>query len=186
MARLRLLDSATVPIGGRNLFDTGDPGAIVAALAQVPELLQPTLAFVGAALGPGAASARHKEIVILRTSSRQRCRFCTDAHTPVALDAGLSPDEVRTLRGEGDAAVDDLFADPAERALVAWVDALASATGPLADDVWGQVRSHWPEHVLVELAVTLGATLFLNRFATGFELPSSPDVVERLAAEGWS
>ena len=184
MARLRLLDADTVPIGAQHLFESGDPGAIVAALAQVPELVEPTLAFVGAALGSGAADARHKEIAILRTSALQRCRFCTASHTVEALETGLSPDEVRALRGERP--VDAVFTDPAERALVAWVDAMAGATGPLDDDTFDEARAHWPEHILVELSVTVGATLFLNRFATGFELPSSAAVTTRLAAEGWS
>ena len=32
--------------------------------------------------------------------------------------------------------------------------------------------------------MTIGATMFLNRFATGFELPTASHVLERLASEG--
>jgi AhpD family alkylhydroperoxidase len=182
MARLRLLDSTTAPLGCRPHFEGRDPGPIVAALAQVPELLAPTVAFLGAALGPGAASLRHKEMAILRTSWLQGCRYCTQAHTAVALDAGLSPDEVRALRGEP---LEDAFSDPAERVLLDWIDATA-AGGPVHDRVWDNVRAFWPEHILVEVSVTIGATLFLNRFATGFELPSAETVIERLTTEGWT
>jgi hypothetical protein len=41
----------------------------------------------------------------------------------VALDSGLTRDEVRGLRG--DVPVDDAFAEPADRALIAWCDAVA-------------------------------------------------------------
>jgi hypothetical protein len=40
--------------------------------------------------------------------------------------------------------------------------------------------------VLVELTVTVGATMFLNRFATGLRLPTSPAQLERLRAEGFA
>ena len=57
---------------------------------------------------------------------------------------------------------------------------------PIPDDVWAEARAHWAEHELVEVAVTVGATMFLNRFATGLQLPTSPQVLERLTAEGLS
>jgi AhpD family alkylhydroperoxidase len=176
MARVELLDEATAPITAHRYFADGDPGPIVAALATVPELLAPALGFIGPALAPGAASIRHTEFAILRTSVLQGCRYCISAHTGAALDAGLTPDEVGALRG--DRPLEEGFADEAERALITWIDAMAGSTGPVPDDVWQQARASWPEYVLVELAVTIGATIFLNRFATGFELPAAPDPLE--------
>ena len=184
MARIDLLDASTAPITARQFFDGGDPGPIVAALANVPELLGPALGFVGAALGRGAATTRHKEFAILRTSALQGCRYCIHAHTTVALDVGLTTDEVRSLRGE--VPTDEAFPDEPERALLGWIDALAGASGPIPAEVWDRARKHWPDHLLMELSVTVGATLFLNRFATGFELPTSPGVLERLETEGMS
>jgi AhpD family alkylhydroperoxidase len=176
MARVELLDETTAPITAHPFFANDDPGPIVGALATVPELLAPVLGFVGAALTPGAASIRHTEFAILRTSVLQGCRYCVSAHTAVALDAGLVPDEVHALRGERP--LEEAFADEAERALITWIDAMAGSTGPVPDDVWHAARARWPEHVLVELAVTVGATMFLNRFATGFELPAARDPLE--------
>jgi AhpD family alkylhydroperoxidase len=182
MARVDLLDASSAPITVREFFADGDPGPIVAALANVPELVAPTLGFVAAALGPGAASTRHKEFAILRASALQGCRYCVHAHSAVSLDVGLSLDEVRALRGE--MAVDEVFTDEAERRLIEWIDALAGATGPVPETVWSAATVHWPAHILVELTVTVGATMFLNRFATGLELPSSADVTDRLDAIG--
>lgn len=178
MARVELLDAASAPLLAQACFGNGDPGPIVAALATVPELLGPTLGFVGAALGDGAVSTRHKEFAILRTSVLQGCRYCIHAHTAVALDAGLSVDEVRALRGE--VPIEVGFPDDAERALIGWIDAVAGAAGPVLDDVWTAARARWLAHELVELTVTIGATMFLNRLATGLELPSSTAVFDRL------
>ena len=181
MSRIELLDVTTAPITAQSYFADGDPGPIVAALANVPELLGPTLAFVGAALGQAAATTRHKEFAILRTSVLMGCRYCVHAHTAVALDVGLDVLEVRALRGE--VPIEEAFPDEAERALVRWIDAMAGASGPVGDDIWSSARAMWPDHLLVELSVTIGATLFLNRFATGFELPTSQGVLDRLGRE---
>lgn len=184
MPRIELPGLEQAPLTTKPYFAGGDPGPIVAALAQVPELLAPTLAFVGAALGPGAAGIRYKEFAILRTSALQGCRYCIHAHTTVAVDAGLTADEVRALRGE--IPLDTAFPDEAERTLLRWIDAMAGSTGPIADSTWSPARRWWPDHLLVELATTIGATLFLNRFATGFELPTSPEVVDRLCETGFA
>ena len=184
MSRVELLDASTAPLPAQQYFANGDPGPIVAALATVPELLGPALGFVGPALSAGAIGVRAKEFAILRTSALQGCTYCIHAHTTVSLDVGLTPDEVRALRGE--LPLEEGFPSPEERALIGWIDALAGATGPIPDDVWTQARAHWGEHDLVEISVTVGATMFLNRFATGFQLPTAPHVLERLAAEGMS
>lgn len=184
MARLELLDQSTAPLIAQAYFAGGDPGPIVAALANVPELLGPTLAFIGAALGNGASSTRHKEFAILRTSALQGCTYCIHAHTTVALDVGLTPAEVRGLRGE--LSLEEAFPDQAEQHLIRWIDAMAGATGPVPDDVWASARAGTPDHLLAELSVTIGATMFLNRFATGFQLPTAAGVLERLESEGWS
>ena len=182
MARVELLNAATAPIAARRFFDGADPGPIVASLANVPELLGPTLGFIGAALGDGAAAIRHKEFAILRTSALQRCRYCVHAHTVVALDVGLTPEEIRGLRGE--IPLDDAFPDLAERRLLRWIDAMAATTGPVPDDVWEDARAFFADYLLIELSATIGATLFLNRFATGFELPTAEHTLARLAKEG--
>ncbi len=183
MSRIDLLGPDAAPLTAQQFFASGDPGPIVAALANVPELLGPTLGFVGAALGPGAASTRHKEFAILRTSALLGCRYCIHAHTTVAVDVGLTPPEVRALRGE--LPLEDAFDDPAELVLIRWIDAMAGATGPVPDEVWDATRAVWADHLLVELSVTIGATMFLNRFATGFELPTASDVLDRLEREGF-
>ncbi len=123
---------------------------------------------------------RDKEIVILRTSAVMGCRYCTEAHTVVALDSGLRLDEVRALRGE--LPVADAFPDSGDRALVAWCDAVAHgvdvdlerARPALGDD----------DARVVELTLLVATTVLLNRYATALGLPTSPDVRDRLVREG--
>lgn len=178
--RVRLIDAASAPLLARDLFGSGDPGPIVASLAQVPELLGPTLPFLGAVLGPSFVSLRETEMVILRTSSVMGCRYCTEAHSVVALDSGLSLAEVRGLRGELPLA--DSFPDDAEQALLAWCDAVAFG---VESDIEQARRALVVDDARVVALTLLAATIImLNRYATALALPTSPDVRERLVQEG--
>jgi AhpD family alkylhydroperoxidase len=181
---VELLDREEAPLLARRFYGDGRPSPITASLAQVPELLEVTLPFVGAALGPGALDLRAKEIAILRTSALLECRYCVQTHSAVALDAGLSDDEVRALRGERP--VDAVFADERERAMLAWIDAVALGRGPVATEVRDRVTGVLEEHELVELTVTVGATVMLNRYCTALDLPTSAETISRLAARGFA
>jgi len=178
---VELITAEGAPLLARPFFTSGDPGPITAALAQVPELLEATAPFLGAVLGPSALPERLKEIVILRTSARASCRYCVEAHTVVARDAGLSVPEVRALRGELEAGEE--FADPAERAVIGWCDELVGA-GPVQAASAARLGESFADHEVVELTLLAVTTLLLNRFCTALGLPTSPQVLARLAAEG--
>lgn len=184
MPLIELIDERYAPLLVRDLFAGGDPGPIVAALAQVPELCEATLPFIGAALGPSLVPARLKEIAILRTSALAGCRYCVDAHTAVALDVGLSQQEIMVLRGEEPER--EQFTAPGERALLTWVEEVAAGRGQVPAAVGHELRRHLPDHVIVELTVTVGATLFLNRFATALGLPTSAETTARIASAGFT
>ena len=97
MPLVNSLSSDEVPITVRAFFANGDPGPIVSTLAHVPELMKKTLPFIGAALGASGISLRTKEIVILRTSAQQACKYCVQTHCYAARHAGLSLEEVQAL-----------------------------------------------------------------------------------------
>jgi len=178
-----LVGPVQAPLLARPYCADGDPCPTVAALAQVPELLETAMPFPSAALGPSGIDWRTKEIVIVRTSALAGCRYCVQTYTVVALDAGLNHGEVRALRT--DIAVADAFSDPRELALLGWVDIVAG-TGPVADSARAAVRGHWAAHEVVELTALVGTTLLPNRFATALAVPTGPDTMSRLATEGLS
>lgn len=182
VSTVRLVDAEQAPLLARPYYADGDPGPIVGALAQVPELLTAAVPFLSAVPGPSAIGWRTKEIVIVRTSVLQQCRYCVQTHTVVALDAGLSRAEVTALRGGGPA--DRVFADPAERVLLGWIDAVALGRGPVDEQTTAEMARRWADHEIVELTAVIGATLMLNRFATALELPTGAATLERLDAEG--
>ena len=179
------MEADQAPLLVRHLFAHGDPGVIARALATVPEVAEVAMPFLSAALGPGAVAPDIKETVILRTSAVLACRYCVDAHTVVALDMGLDHDRVRALRdtaaGHRPPGVDDATAS-----LIAWIDAVATGKGPVADELHRAVAERFPDHQIVELVVTLAATMFLNRLCTALALPSSSATLARLVTAGFS
>ena len=180
MSRVALIDGAQAPLKARPFYADGEPAVITRALAQVPELLEKAMPFIGAIYGPSAIAQRPKEIVVLRTSARYGCRFCTQTHSAVARRAGLTVEEVRWLRAaSGDVALED----EAERVLVRWTDRMADAGAPIGEEIHSALAAHYADHEIVELTMIAGATMMLNRFCTALDLPTSPATLEALAAE---
>lgn len=183
MSRVQLIDSSTAPLPARRYFEKGDPGPIVAALAQVPELLDVAAPFISLVLGPIALAIRTKELVILRTSALMHCRYCTQSHAYVALNEGFPPQVVKALMsGPGCEFVDD----PAEVALLKWVDSVVSGDQSQASGATTQLSKHFDDAALVELTALLGATMMLNVFCTTLELPTSAAALQGLREAGLS
>ena len=165
MAKVELVRSERAPLLARPYYESGDPGPIAAALANVPELMDVALPFIDTVLGATSVEPRLKEIVVLRVSSANGCRYCTETHTGVARRMGFAAGELAALLGEGPA--------PAgwsgrERALLEFSTALSHQP----DTAVELLRPWFAEHEIVEL-VTLGSvTVMLNRFATALELPT--------------
>jgi len=181
-ALVELVDRAQAPLLARRFYGDGPASPITASLAQVPELLEVALPFIGAALGPGSLDVREKELAILRTSALLECRYCVQTHTVVALDCGLREGEVRALRGEEP--LDVAFQSEREQAMLGWIDAVALGRGPVDPGAQARATAVLADHELVELTLAVTATLMLNRYCTALDLPTSPATLARLAEAG--
>jgi AhpD family alkylhydroperoxidase len=159
----RLDDPANAPLLARAYLAGHPPSPLVAVLANVPELLEATSSFMEVVYGPTSLPERIKEIVVLRVSALNGCRYCTRVHTPIAFDAGLSAAEIDSLRGEG--AVPGSFTDR-ERSAMLFAEAMCTES----ENAVPAGRSAFADYELVELGVVAGATIFLNRFAKAMGL----------------
>ena len=178
-----LIEAEQAPILARPFYPReGAVSPLTASLAHVPEVLEVALPFVGRVLGPTSVAARTKEIVVLRCSALMECRYCVETHTALALDSGLSREEVLSLRGEREAA--SVFCDEAELALIAWVEAVALGRGAAPAEVTARARQAMDAPQLVELTLVAAATLMLNRFCSSLGLATGPAALARLAEEG--
>ncbi len=181
-ARVPLLAEDQAPLSVRPLFAGGDPGPIARSLAQVPELVQTALPFIGQALRGSLVDRRTAELVIVRASALLECIYCTLTHAAIALDADVDAGEVRelcdTTGGLGS------FSDRREIALLRWVDEVAAGKGEVPDEVADSLAAHVDDAVIVELAAMVGCTIFLNRYCTALRLPVSAASLARLAEAG--
>jgi AhpD family alkylhydroperoxidase len=175
MSAVSLVTAEQAPLLARRFYASGDPGPVVSALAQVPELLEVAAPFLGTVLGPTALPARLKEVVVLRTSVVAGCRFCIDSHTVVAWDSGLDADEVAWLRDEGPV---PSSLSPLERAAAGFSERMWSRPEGAVE----LLRPHLEDHGIVEMTLLCATTMLLNRLCTALALPVSPEVSRRLAA----
>jgi len=164
MAKVELVTGERAPLLARPYYERGDPGPIAAALANVPELMEVALPFVGGVYGPTSVDGRLKEIVVLRVSAANGCRYCTETHTGVARRMGFEADEVAALRRE---TPPPERWDETERALLAFADAMSERPAEAVE----LLRPCFDEPQVVELVTLASATVMLNRLATALELP---------------
>jgi AhpD family alkylhydroperoxidase len=170
------------PLLARPYYGATGTSPIVTSLAHVPEALDVAMPFIACVLSPSAIPARTKELVILRTSALLECRYCVQSHSAVALDSDVSVEELRSLRGQPPWT--DVFERENERAMLAWVDAVAGDRGGVAHAAGERMRAHHSEAEVVELTLLCAATMMLNRYCSALELPTSPATLQRLATEG--
>jgi AhpD family alkylhydroperoxidase len=168
VSRLRLLQRADAPPLARGWYrDDGSASGLTRSLANAPDLMETLMPFLGQVFAESAVDLATKELVVVRVSQLNGCRYCLAAHRPLALEAGVKPDHVAALCGET-----PLAGLPArERTLVEWVDLFTLDPGGITDDLVARVLDHIRDDQLIEVAVVAGATQLLNQYCTAFDIP---------------
>ena len=167
MSRLRLLSHAEAPISARGWYSNGSASPLTRSLASAPDVMEPLMPFLGQIMGESSIDLATKELVILRVSHLNGCRYCLAAHRPVASAAGLSDDELDRLCGAG--SLEAL--DERRRAIVAWVDGVVTDAAGVTDAMAAATLHHVREDQLIELTLLAGAVTMLNQYCTAFDIP---------------
>lgn len=168
MSRVALLSAEEAPLPAKPWYGaSGTASPLVRSLATAPDVLEPLLSFVARIMDESGFDDRTCELVVLRASYLNSCRYCLAAHTPLARAAGLGDAEIAAARG---GSVGVLTAR--ERAILAWTDQVTCEPAATTDELAAEVRRFLREHELVELTVLVGAVGMLNRYCTALDLPS--------------
>ena len=168
MSRLRLLGRDEAPLLARAAYaDDGSASPLKRALANAPDQLETFLPFVGQIFGDGAVDAATKELVVVRVSHLNACRYCLAAHRPLAVESGVPSAQLAAICDE--APLESL--PERERTLVEWVDRYTLDPGCIDDELVASLLDHFRDDQLVELALLAGATQLLNHFCTAFDIP---------------
>ena len=168
MSRVRLLEHDEAPLLARHLYASDRSASpLKRSLANAPDLLETLLPFLGQIFDEGAVDLATKELVVVRVSQLNGCRYCLAAHRPLALESGVSPDQLAAACDE--TALDGL--PIRERTILEWVDRYVTDVREVDDGLVARVLYHVRDDQLIELSILIGATRLLNDYCTAFAVP---------------
>lgn len=147
---------------------------IFGALANHPDLLRRWLVFAAHTLSKCTLSPRDRELLILRTGWNCRARYEWGQHVLIALDCGISADEIEAVKlgpsQSGWSAGDAL--------LLRAADELHGASG-LSDATWNELTARYQPEQILDLVAVVGnyhlVAMFLNTLRVPLD-PGVPDV----------
>ena len=137
----------------------------------------------------GRVSSEQKRLIGHVASTTAGCRYC-EAHTIRAAQrfGAAQGIDARRLEEVWSYRTSELFSD-AERAALEFARAAASVPNDVTDEIAGELRAHWDDGEIVEIAGVVALFGFLNRWndsmATELEAPAAADGAQWLAGRGW-
>jgi uncharacterized peroxidase-related enzyme len=159
MARINLIEPAQAGPEVKEVYDgklKGKPGNIQKALAHRPAMLGSFLGFyatVGRAL-----DRKLYEAVYLRVSLINGCHYCTQHHIQGAKRAGLSPEQMETLKAGHYAG----FGEP-EQAALRYAEKLTRTPDAASDDDFAELKKYYSDEQILDLHMLIGLANLTNR-----------------------
>jgi alkylhydroperoxidase family enzyme len=158
----RVDDPPTDPVL-QELFDEtrrggGDVINLHLTLGHAPAIAKARRAMATALRFEAATPRSLRELVIVRTAQLVGGDYELNQHLPMALASGLSPEQVGDIERWRDSA----RFDPRQRAVLAFVDAMAGQGGEVDDATFAELKAHFGPKEIVEIAVTVA-----NYYGTG-------------------
>jgi len=171
MARISLIEPEQAAPEVKEIYDgklKGKPGNIQKALAHRPAILGNFLGFY-ASVGR-SLDRKLFEAVYLRTSLINGCHYCTQHHIQGSKRAGLTPEQMKALKG-GDYSG---FGAP-EQAALRYAEKLTRKPDSATDADFADLKKHFSDEQIVDLHMLIGLVNMTNR-VTGplnlaFEFP---------------
>jgi AhpD family alkylhydroperoxidase len=168
LSRVPLLGRDGAPLHARAFYgEDGSASALIRSLANAPDMLETLMPFLGQIMGESSLDLRTKELVIVRVSRLNGCRYCLAAHRPVALGAGVPDAQVGAV-------CDELPLDvlpERERAIIGWVDQVTTDARGVTDELVARTLDRVRDDQLIELTVLAGTITMLNQYCTAFDIP---------------
>jgi len=136
------------------------------ALAHRPALLK-TLGSLGQAVGGDSTiPKRLKELVTLKVSQLNGCRYCVAAHTGIARKLGVSDQELNALSNYQKS---HAFSEK-EKVALEYAEAVTKQVGNFSDQLFGRVKQHFDDGEIVELTGLIAYFNFMNRLLDALQV----------------
>jgi uncharacterized peroxidase-related enzyme len=159
MARISLIAPETASPEVREIYETtlrGKPGNVQKALAHRPEMLKSFLSFyatVGRSL-----DRKLYELVYLRVSLINGCRYCAQHHVASSKRAGLTADDWTALKAGNYSRYGER-----ERAALTYIERLTRASHEITDTDFDELKKHFSEPEIVDIHMLAGLANLTNR-----------------------
>jgi len=175
MARVFHFELHNAPPEVCEVFETtlrGKPGSFHKLLTHRPEVLKTMLPFYGS-IGK-ALGRRLYELVYIRVSLMNGCRYCMEHHFAASRRVGVTPEEWQSLN----ASSYDNFT-PKERAALSFAEKLTRDPHAISDEDINTLKQQFSEAEIVDLDLLIGLANLTNCFteSRGAELESAEEKI---------
>jgi uncharacterized peroxidase-related enzyme len=168
VARISLIEPENASPEVKEIYEQklrGKPGNVQKALAQRPEMLKNFLSFY-ASVGK-SLDRKLYELLYIRISLINECRYCLQHHIASSKRAGLAPEDWSALK-QGRYA---RFSEKEQTAL-AYAEKLTRNPHGVSDADFPALKEHFTDAEIVDLHLLVGLANLTNRFTDplGLEL----------------
>ncbi len=173
MARINLIAPEDASPEVREIYETtlrGKPGNVQKALAYRPEMLKSFLSFY-ASVGR-SLDRKLYELIYLRVSFIDGCRYCTQHHVASSKRAGLTAEDWAALKAGNYSRYNEK-----ERAALVYVEKLTRTPHEINDADFGALKKQFSDAEIVDLHMLAGLANLTNRLTDplGLELEFSEE-----------
>ena len=168
MARVALIEIEQASPEVKEIYDQklkGKPGKVQKALAHRPDMLKNFLGFY-ASVGR-SLDRKLYELIYIRVSMINGCRYCLQHHLSSSKRAGLTPDDWAALKHGNYSSFSEK-----EGAALTYIEKLTRAPHEISDADFNQLKKSFNDSEIVDIHMLTGLANLTNRFTdpVGLEL----------------
>jgi alkylhydroperoxidase family enzyme len=115
---------------------------------------------------------RLEQLVIVKTASLNRGRYCLGHNQDLGLEAGLTPEQVAAA--ESADYLDSPHLDERQKLAVRWAEAVTRFTAHDDDELFAELRKQFSDEQIVELTVLCGMWNWSNRLTEALHVELEP------------
>jgi alkylhydroperoxidase family enzyme len=115
---------------------------------------------------------RIEQLVIVKTASLNRGRYCLGHNHDLGLEAGLTPEQVAAA--ESDGYLDSPHLDERQKLAVRWAEAVTRLTAHDDDALFAEMKREFTDEQIVELTVLCGMWNWSNRLTEALHIELEP------------
>ena len=138
----------------------------VAVYAHAPSLLLGYGLFERATSRQGRVEEHLKTLAETKVAAIVNCDFCRDIASSLAIEAGVSENQLRALREHGSSAQ----FTPLERLVLDYATAMSRTPTAITDELFAALREHFDDRQLVELTSVIALENMRARFNSAFDM----------------